>query len=63
MEITHCLKKQGPQEAKIRAAIQAIVTGYFKQLMLSSTTVMTRYMEGQCILFNGWILFQALFSF
>lgn len=47
MQIIHCLKKQGPQEAKIRTTVQGIVIEYFKQLMLSSITVVTRYVEGQ----------------
>ena len=47
MQISHCLKKQCPQEAKIRTTIQGIVIACFKQLMLSSILVMTRYMEGQ----------------
>ena len=47
MQISHCLKKQGPQEAKIRTTMQGIVIAYFKQLMLSSIPVKTRHMEGQ----------------
>lgn len=56
MQIIHCLKKQGPQEAKIRTTVQGIVIKYFKQLMLSSISVMTRYLDNG-IIFNGWILF------
>lgn len=53
MQISHCLKKQGPQEAKIRTTIQGIVIAYFKQLMLSSTPVMKGTWRDNGIIFNG----------